>query len=182
MRRSSILLPALAVLGACDGNGTSADRLRPEDVAGVYNICVLRFQPSNAALPAADLMATVINPAPPAGRPLPTIALAENRTYDLVYTARQTNFVEQIRGSISYQSNGVTLSIADTERAAALLLPRSLALEFTDSPRRLASRAIAFPHSVPREDYARAAGISQEGLQSTISGQMTVDFSQQPCT
>jgi hypothetical protein len=182
MRRNFVLLPALALLAACDGGGGSgSDRLRPEEVAGVYNLCTLRFQPSNGALPAADLLVSVVDTTPPAGRPEATIALAASGIYDLAYTSAQTSFIEQVRGSISYRENGVSLSVPTQQQATALLLPRPVILNFNAGQGRLSGDASGFAHAVARGDYARAAGISEEGLQNTINGTTTVMFSAGAC-
>lgn len=182
MRRNFLLLPAFALLAACNGDGGSgSDRLRPEEVAGVYNLCTLRFQPANAALPAADLLVTVVDTTPPAGRPEATIALAANGTYDMVYTAQQTAFIEQVRGSIGYREDAVTLSIPTQQQATALLLPRPVLLSFNAGQGRLSGDASGVGHAVARYDYARAAGISEEGLQGTINGTTTVAFSAGAC-
>lgn len=182
MRRTLALLPALTLLAACDGGGGSGpDRLDPAEVAGVYNLCQLRFQPGNPAFPVADLLATVVDTAPPAGRPEATIALATNGTYDLVYTAVETAFIEQVRGSISYHETAIALSVPTDQAATALLLPRPLILTFNSSAGRLSGDATGFPHPVARADYVRAAGISEEGLQSTINGVTTMTLSKGAC-
>ena len=183
MRRTLALIPALALLAACDGGGgTGSDPLSPQEVAGVYNLCTLRFQPSNTALPVADLLRTVVDTTPPAGRPEATIALAENGTYDLAYTAQQTAFLQQIRGSIGYREDQITLSFPQgNENAAALLLPRTLLLNFNGSAKQLAGDAAGFPYPVARFDYATAAGISEEGLQNTINGTLAVTFTEGAC-
>ncbi|HEV3049151.1 MAG TPA: hypothetical protein VGX50_02540, partial [Longimicrobium sp.] len=86
MRRILALLPALTLLAACDGGGgTGSDPLDPAEVAGVYNVCTLRFQPGNPAFPVADLLKTVVDTTPPAGRPEATIALTAGGAYDLAY-------------------------------------------------------------------------------------------------
>jgi hypothetical protein len=184
MRRALALLPALALLAACDGDGGSgSDRLSPEEVAGVYNLCTLRFQPTNAALPRADVLTSVVDTTPPAGRPRPTVALAANGTYDLVYTAQSSAFLEQVRGSIDYRDDSISLGIpANDDQAAALLLPaRTLLLAWNASTRRLTGDAAGFPFAVARNDYAAAAGISEEGLQNTINGQLSVVLAQGAC-
>ena len=184
MRRTFAIIPALTLLAACNGGGggSGSDPLTPQDVAGVYNLCTLRFQPSNTALRAADLLVTVVDTTPPAGRPEATIALAANGTYDLAYTAQQNSFLQQIRGSIGYREGQITLSLPQgNENAAALLLPRSLLLTFSASPRQLVGDASGFPYPVARSDYASAAGISEEGLQNTINGRLSVTFTQGAC-
>lgn len=182
MRRTFALLPALTLLAACDGGGGSgSDRLTPQEVAGVYNLCTVRFQPANPVLPVADLLTTVIDTTPPAGRPEATIALATNGSYDLVYTAVETAFVEQVRGSISYHETAIALSVPTEQQATVLLLPRPLILSFNSAAGRLTGDASETPHAVARYDYARAAGISEDGLQNTINGVTKVVFAQGAC-
>lgn len=182
MRRTLVLLPAFALLAACDGGGggTGSDPLRPQEVAGVYSLCTLRFQPLQTALPAANLLTTVVDTAPPPGRPEATIALAPNGTYDLAYTARQTSFLEQFRGSITYRENAIVLNVPLQTQASILLLPRSLVLGYNAGNKRLTSDGNA-PHAVTRSEYARAAGISEEGLQNTINGTTSAVFSAGTC-
>ncbi|MBW3571617.1 MAG: hypothetical protein KY467_10965 [Gemmatimonadetes bacterium] len=183
MRSTLSILPVLALLSACEGGGgTRSDPLTPQEVAGVYALCTLRFQPSNSALPAADLLTSVVDTTPPAGRPQPTIALANNATYDLAYTAQSSQFLEQIRGSIVYRENQITLTFPQNNvNAAALLMPRNLLLNYDAAARRLAGDASGFPYPVARADYAAAAGISQEGLQSSINGTLQVAFARNGC-
>lgn len=183
MRSTLVILPALALLAACDGGGgTRSDPLTPQEVAGVYELCTLRFQPSNGALPAANLLTSVIDTTPPAGRPEPTIALAGNATYDLAYTDQQSQFLEQIRGSIGYREDQITLSFPTNDpNAAALLMPRSLLLNYDAGTKRLSGDASGFPYPVTRADYAAAAGISQEGLQNSINGTVSITFALDGC-
>ncbi|HEX6372085.1 MAG TPA: hypothetical protein VF006_24390 [Longimicrobium sp.] len=183
MRSTLVILPALALLAACDGDGgTRSDPLTPQEVAGVYELCTLRFQPSNTALPVANLLTSVVDTTPSPGRPEPTIALAANATYDLAYTDQQSQFLEQIRGSIGYREDQITLSFPTNDpNAAALLMPRSLLLNYDAASRRLTGDASGFPYPVTRADYATAAGISQEGLQNAINGTLQVSFALGGC-
>lgn len=183
MRSTLVILPALALLAACDGDGgTGSDPLTPQEVAGVYALCSLTFQPSNNALPAANLLNSVIDVTPPPGRPQPTIALANNATYDLAYTDQATQFLEQVRGSIGYREDQITLSFPSSDpNASALLMPRTLLLNYDGAAGRLTGDAAGFAYPVARADYAAAAGISQEGLQSSINGTVSVTFSLNGC-
>lgn len=183
MRRTLVLLPAL-LLAACDGGGggTGSDRLTPQEVAGVYNLCTLRFQPTNGALPVADLLTSVVDTTPPATRPEASLALAANGTYDLAYTEGGTAFLQQIRGSVSYQRDAIALNIpANDPDANTLLLPRPLRLAFNSSQGRLTGDASGIAHSVARLNYASAAGISEDGLQNTINGTLTAVFATGAC-
>jgi hypothetical protein len=183
MRSTLVILPVLALLAACDGDGgTGSDPLTPQDVQGVYALCTLSFKPSNAALPTANLLGTVIDVTPPAGRPAPTIALANNATYDLAYTDEATQFLQQIRGSIGYREDQITLSFpTNNANAAALLMPRNLLLNYDAGTHRLTGDASGFPYPVARADYAAAAGISEEGLQNSINGTLSVAFARDGC-
>jgi hypothetical protein len=184
MRTILVIIPAFALLAACNGGGggTGSDPLTPQEVAGVYEMCSLRFQPSNGALPAANLFASVIDTTPPAGRPEPTVALAANGTYDLAYTDQSTQFLEQVRGSIGYREDQITLSFPSSDpNAAALLMPHTLLLTYDATAHTFSGDAAGFPYPVTRVDYAAAAGISQEGLQSTINGTLQVSFALGGC-
>ena len=177
MHRPVSALLALAALAACDGGGgTTVDRLTAADVAGVYHVCTLRFAPSNAALPPADLLTSVVDTTPPAGRPDFTVALTQQGIYDVLYT-RSDAVAQQLRGSLSFGEATVTLNFAsqDSEVTQELLLPRPLILQFTAAGAGAARLQAGggIPYAVARADYASAAGISQEGLQPTINGSLT---------
>ncbi|HEX8393256.1 MAG TPA: hypothetical protein VF665_13000 [Longimicrobium sp.] len=176
-------LLAAALLSACDGGGTQSNRLNPADVAGVYQVCDLAFTPSNAILPAAQLLRTVVDTTPAAGRPEPTLAVAGNGTYDLVYTRQSDNFLQQLRGNVTYGQEAIVLDLPSGGIPAELLLPRGLTLRFSDAggKRLTASAGDNFAYPVSRADYARAAGVSEEGLQSTINGSLLVSLSTGAC-
>lgn len=178
--RAGLVAAALPLLAACDGGGTPPDRLRPEEVSGVYNLCVLRFTPMNSILPTADLLAAVVDTTPPAGRPEATVSLADG-TFDLVYTRGGDAFLRQLQGTVSYGATTVTLNTpVESEITAELLLARPLTLTFVDDPRGLHAQT-AFTYSVDRADYARAINSSGAGLAPTISGSMAISLSAAPC-
>jgi hypothetical protein len=181
--RAGVLAAALPLLAACDGGGGSGpDRLTPADVAGVYNLCSLRFAPTNQILPVADLMAAVVDTTPPAGRPEATVSLA-NGTYDLVYTRMSDNFLRQLQGTVTYGTTTVTLNAPEGHAVAKeLLLPRPFTLTFIEAPNRSLSAQTQFTYFVERADYARATGSSEQGLAATINGAMLATFSAAPCS
>lgn len=187
MKHAFLLGPAVlsaALLAACDGGGgTGGSRLNPADVAGVYQVCDLAFTPSNAILPAAELLRAVVDTTPPAGRPEPTLALASSGAYDLVYTRQSDNFLQQLRGTVSYGQETIALELSSGTIPAELLLPRVLTLRFngTGGQRLTAGAGDNFAYAVSRADYARAAGVSEEGLQNTINGSLRASLSTGGC-
>ena len=186
LARTLPLAAAVMALPACDGgNGFNPNRLTPDDVAAVYNVCELRFVPSQTVLPAADLRTAVMNPAPPAPRQAPSLAVGGFQ-YDLVYTRKSDNFLQQLRGAVAYGSNEIELRFfsgdTPTGAAAELLLPDELTLAFQAAPRRLTSSGAGnLNYSVRRADYARAAGISEQNLSERIEGQLSARFQEGAC-
>jgi hypothetical protein len=174
MPRYASCATLLLLLAACGGDSSFVDRLTPQEVAGTYDVCRLRFRPENVAFPAADLLHTVMDTTPAAGRPDPTIALSAGLAeYDLVYTRQSDGFLQQLRGSTTLGSATVTPRFYQDEAgavAAEALLPATLRLNFHDTPRRLTDTTSLY--SVRRADYARAAGIAETGLQDRVSGRL----------
>jgi hypothetical protein len=181
--RAGALAAALPLLAACDGGGGSGpDRLTASEVAGVYNLCSLKFAPTNQILPVADLLAAVVDTTPPAGRPEATVSLA-NGTYDMVYTRGSDAFLRQLQGTVSYGTTTVTLNVSDSSPIVQeLLLPSPLTLTFVDGPTRSLAAETQFTYFVARADYARATGSSEAGLAATINGAMQASFSSAPCS
>ena len=179
--RAGFLAAALPLLAACGSDGSGPDRLAADEVAGVYNLCVLRFTPSNNILPVADLMATVVDTTPPPGRAEATVSLA-NGVYDLVYTRTGNAFMQQMRGSISYGATTVTLNTPSSSLVAQeLLLVRPLTLAFQAGTSRTLSMQSSSPYSVARNDYASAIGSNGDGLAQSITGTLSISFSTAPC-
>jgi hypothetical protein len=180
--RAALLAAALPLAAACDDGGSGPDRLTAAEVSGVYNLCVLRFTPTNNILPVANLMTAVVDTTPPAGRPEATVSLA-NGAYDLVYTRAGDSFLRQLQGSVNYGRNSVTLSTPEQSSITSeLLLPRPLTLTFQSGTSRTLTAQSEFAYSVARDDYARAIGSNGEGLAQSISGTMTITLSTAPCS
>ena len=180
--RAGLLAAALPVLAACDDGGSGPDRLTAAEVSGVYNLCVLRFTPSNNILPVADLMTAVVDTTPPAGRPEASVALA-NGVYDLVYTRTGDAFLRVMQGSVGYGASTVSLNMPEQSAITAeLLLPRPLTLTFQAGTSRTLTAQSAFAYSVARDDYARAIGSDGQGLAQSIAGTMNIALSSAPCS
>lgn len=180
--RAALLAAALPLAAACDDGGSGPDRLTAGEVSGVYNLCVLRFTPTNSILPTADLMTAVVDTTPPAGRPEATVSLA-NGVYDLVYTRAGDAFLRQMQGSLNYGSSTVTLNTPEQSAITSeLLLARPLTLTFQSGTSRTLTAQSEFPYSVARADYARAINSNGEGLAQTIAGTMTITLSSAACS
>jgi len=181
-----VLPAALLVLAACDGgNSFDPDRLTADQVDGLYEICDLRFVPTQAAFPTADLRQGVMNLNPPATRPRPSLSLS-NGSFDLTYTRKSDNFLQQLRATYSLAPEDVVLRVYTGETpsalAAELLLPQSVPLRFADSPRRLTAGGNGFVYTVRRADYARAAGITENGLSERIEGRLVASLASPACS
>lgn len=183
----TLVLPVTVLAAACDGGGgTEPDRLTPAEVAGVYHICRLRFTPNQSALPVADVLASVIDTTPPAGKPTPTLTLSGVAPeFELVYTRRSDAFLQQVRGDVEFGDGSVFLYITSqvpTNIPQEALLPSShLDLVFNAGTRRLTAGSEVSTYWVRRSDYTRAAGISGEGLQDRIYGHISAEFSAGAC-
>ena len=175
--RRLLLLPLFALLTAC-GDGTGPELLGPEDTSGVYQICALNFTPTQTALPQANVLANAINSTPPAGALPPTLRLStEAPEYQIAYTLKN-NFTRLSQGTTRFGANTVTLELATGSAPIVvneLLLPNRLELNFQPTPKTLTVENTG-PFPVRRADYARIAGISEEGLQDTIQGTLTARF------
>ena len=185
MSRAAVV-PALLALAACADGGTMARRLTPAQVAGVYRVCTLRFTPVQTALPAADLMGSVVDTAPGPGKVEPSLTLSGVAPqFELVYTHAATGALRQVRGDVEYGEGSVFLYLLSQSptivQQEALLPPAHLDLVFHASPRRLTAGAEVSAYGVRRSDYARAAGITEEGLQDRVNGHLTAAFAEGAC-
>lgn len=184
LARLALAAPLLAVLSACGDGGTGGERLTPAQVQGVYSVCSLKFTPAQAAFPVADLLATVVNTSPPAPKQPPSLTLSgQVNQYQLIYTRRSDNFLQQLTGAVSLHAADLAIDFPDEDQSEVvreLLLPPALAFTFSDNPRRLSSSG-SLTYSVRRSDYARAAGISETGLADHISGSLTATFTTGTC-
>lgn len=191
MRSQSLLarvVPLAAVLtaAACDGGGgtTNPPRLTPSDVQGVYSLCSLKFVPVQTALPQANLLASIVALNPPAPKQPPSLTLSsQSASYQLLYTRKSDSFTQDLRGTVALGVDEIILSVPDeesTEVRRELLLPGQLLLHFVRNPKQLTAVGDV-SYSVRRTDYARAAGISEEGLQDRINGTVTAVLATGAC-
>ncbi|HEX6746230.1 MAG TPA: hypothetical protein VF092_02865 [Longimicrobium sp.] len=186
MRPASAAAAALA-LAACASTGVGDEnRLTPAEVQGVYRFCTLRFTPVQTAIPAADLLTSVIDTTSGPGRVGASLTLSGAAPqFEMVYAARTSGTLRQVRGDVEFGEHSVFLFLTSQSptiiQQEALLPPAHLDLVFDAPARRLTAGDEVSSYFVRRSDYARAAGISEEGLQDRIQGHVTATFSEGPC-
>ena len=179
---AAALAPALACY---DAGFPAPDPLTPAEVGGVYQVCELRFTPSQGGLPTADVLAAVIDAAPAAGPP-PSLTLSGTAPeFELVYVRRRDGAVQRLGGEMEYGEGSVFLYARSQLPSAvpfeALLPPAHLDLVFHAATGRLTAGAEVSAYTVRRADYAAAAGIGPEGLPDRIWGHVTAAFAQGSC-
>jgi hypothetical protein len=178
-------LPAvllLALAGACSPYSTDLPAaLELAQVQGTYRICALRFAPVQRALPEADVLARVMD-----GVPVPTLTLLGTAPeFELAYARRGEAAVQRLRGDVELGAGSVFLypssQTASLAALETLLPPAHLDLVFHPATRRLTAGSEVSAYWVRRQDYARAAGITAEGLQERISGHITAELAEGSC-
>jgi hypothetical protein len=185
MRAPSIVLAAIVAAG-CTGYGTGPDeRLTPAAVQGEYRLCTLRFTPSAGGLPPADLLATVIDPAPGTAGPPATLRLSgTSPSFELTYT-RRDGAVQHVAGDMEFGDGSVFLyldsRVPTSIRTEALLPPFHLDLVFHAAGPRLTAGDEVGGYWVRTADYAHAAGVSAQGLQDRVFGHLTAAFAAGGC-
>jgi hypothetical protein len=182
------VLAALSMAAACDAGISDPrdDTLTAAEVQGTYLICTLRFTPVQRALPVADLLARVMEPVPGPGQPAPSISLSgASPEFDLVYVRRGDGALQQLRGDVEFGHTSVFLyphsQTASQIALEALLPPAHLDLVFHPATRTLTAGDEVSAYYVRRQDYARAAGMSAEGLQERILGHVTAALAPDTC-
>jgi hypothetical protein len=174
-------VPALLALAACSGEIPGPlEVLTPAEVQGTYQLCDLRFTPVQAGLPAADVLAGVMEAAPP-----PVVVLGGTAPeFELAYV-RRGGGARQLRGDVEFGAGSVFLYLhsrtASVIPQEMLLPPAHLDLVYHAAARRLTAGAEVSAYTVRGVDYARAAGIAPEGLQERIRGHLTAELSEHGC-
>ncbi|HEX8906831.1 MAG TPA: hypothetical protein VF771_18415, partial [Longimicrobiaceae bacterium] len=133
--RTSAAVAALA-LAACTSTGTGGDdRLTPAEVRGVYRVCRLRFTPVQTAIPAADLLTSVIDTTSGLGHVGASLTLSGTAPeFELVYASRISGTLRQVRGDVEFGGHSVFLFLTSQSptiiQQEALLPPSHLDLVF----------------------------------------------------
>jgi hypothetical protein len=163
----ALLAPALA---AC-GDATGSSGLTPADVAGLYEICALKFIPDNPTQPAVDIRTRVFETTKPGVRS-PQLALDVDRRAGILFTLKDRNVPDELTGNFSLAGDRVVVSLPASEDPSSYLLPGSFSLDFQTTVPELSSDANSY--SVDRDDYARLSGTPETGLAAQIPGHLSM--------
>jgi hypothetical protein len=179
LSRTAVSLLALAAGCSTEIPG-SPEVLTSAEVEGTYQLCVLRFTPVQGALPEADVLARVMEAAPP-----PAVTLSGTAPeFELAYV-RRGGEGQRLQGDVEFGAGSVFLYLhsqtASVIPLEMLLPPSHLDLVFHPAERRLTAGTEVSSYTVRRQDYARAAGISPEGLQERIRGHVTAQLAEGGC-
>ena len=175
---------AVILLGACDDStGPGGERLRPEDVSAVYNVCEMRFKPNGDIIPEVDLLDIAFQTE---GASAPTIGLDPNpQTLELTYVPQGQVNDRELRGSYTLRSL-TTVEIRFNNSGVSptpLLIPADhrLDFEYQESPLAL-SLASSTQYNVSRLDYAALTGRDPTGLSEQIPGVLAAKFQVGGCS
>jgi hypothetical protein len=176
-RRMTKLAAVLSLLSAaaCGDGVVVPTVLDRNEIAGIYSICSLVFNPEGDLGP-ADVRARAFELQNPDVRP-PQVQVDASGDFQLVFTPTGQFVERSILGRFTTTSTEVVLTFTGgTAAAGAYLLPSPLRLEFTESPKALFVAPTPL-YEVNRSDYARIAGVSESGLADRIPGRLTVQLS-----
>lgn len=171
-----LLLATAALLGACGDDGpTGPAQLTPQQVQGIYQLCSLRFTPTNAQLRQVAIDSAAVQPRSGSGSSA-QLGLNQDRSFELEYFPRGFNTDTELPGTYSLGANTVTLTFNNAATAGAnLLLPREVRLAYGSSDRSLTVVSQG-EYTVPRSRYSQLSGVSEAGLAEQIPGTLSGRF------
>lgn len=184
MKGIHIRSTAVALLGtalvACGDGGTGPVPVSPDEVADIYRICTLRFEPSGSQ-PPVDIREEVFElENPDVGSP--QLRMNPTQEMQLVYTNRGEFVERSMTGTFTIRGDRVRLRItAGTVAPSAILLPPELELTYRANPKALVAEPSDI-YEVRRQDYTRVSGVSESGLAETIPGRLTAAFRKGTCS
>lgn len=183
--RSAAAVLAAAGLGACDDDGTGPGLgLQPEDVAGIYDVCQLVFDPAGSIVPTVNIGQIAFEFGDALREPELGLDPNPQQTIELNYVPKGQVNDRELRGNYTIRG-GSTVELrfnATDVDPESLLIPenRGLQFEVQESPLRL-SMAASSQYSVTREAYVALSGAEPQNLPETISGVLIADFRSGGC-
>lgn len=183
--RSAAVVFAAAGFAACDDDGAGPDvGLQPEDIASIYDVCQLVFDPAGSILPSVNIAETAFEIS--GNLQDPEIGFDPNpqQTIELTYVPKGQVNDRELHGNYTIRG-GSTVEVrfnASGVDPEALLIPENRRLDFAyqESPLRL-SMAASSQYDVTREAYVELTGEDPQNLPETISGVLVADFRSAGC-
>jgi hypothetical protein len=176
---------ALASLVACDDDGglLGGERLTPEDVSAIYEVCDLSFDPAGSTLPTVDIRAKAFETDGTGTDPQIAID-REPKIFELTYVPDGQLTDRELRGTYELRSLTIVELRFNSSGVSPtpLLIPenRPLQFEFTESPQALTLGA-SVQYNVARNDYVALSGSDPAGLADQIPGVLVARFQRGGC-
>lgn len=163
---------------ACGDDGGGPLGPSPEDVAGIYAVCALAFDPEGDLLTTVDIIARGFETEDVRE---PQLQVDPSRAFQILFTPKGLFVERSLLGAYTPVATRVQLGFTGgTAQASAFLFPQSLELAFQETPKSLTTAATTV-YDVARADYARLARVSESGLADRIPGRMMAVFQSGGC-
>lgn len=160
---------------ACDDDPVATEQLSPEDVAGIYAVCSLDFDPEGDLLREVDIIEAGFELDNTEVRS-PQLQADASGDFQILFTPKGQFVERSLIGRFNITPRGVNLTFSGGSASPdAYLLPPQLELSYQATPRSLTTAATP-EYTVNRADYARLAGVSESGLAERIPGRLMVVF------
>lgn len=164
--------PVLAfavLLGACGDGGTGPNTpdLTRADVAGIYDMTELSFDPQGS-LPSTDLLARLD------AANLPQLVVSSNKDSVQLIFREPGGLFRTPRGSYVLGDDDITITMANASEPGELLLPRTLTYEFDG-----AAETLSFAGLINADTtrlFALVPEWSDEPVVNPLPGTLTVEF------
>lgn len=121
-RPAVALLVILGTAGCGGGDGFAPNTIQPEEVAGLYNLTTLTFDPMGS-LPNQNILARI-------DTTFRQLVVSLDTTFQLAFIDPTTQKIEPLEGKYVLEADGIELVFRTDGDAQLLLLPRRLGLDF----------------------------------------------------
>lgn len=185
--RGTVALFAMFAFTACDDDNGSGpgEQLQPQDVASVYRVCQLTFDPAGSVLPAVDIRTAAFELPGTSNDPVIGLDPDAQRTVELTYVPKGQVNDRELRGNYNIRGlSTVELRFNTTGvDPKTLLIPdnRRMDFHFQASPRRL-SLAASSQYNVTRAAYVELSGEDPQNIPEAVAGVLVAQFRTDPCS
>ena len=126
--RFAPLAVVLLSLTACgDDDGPTEPELNLDDVAGLYAVVEMQFDPQGSA-PPADVLAVLDS-----ADVTPTLNIDRTGSFQILYRDPVTGRVDPVNGQVEARGEGIELVFPSQQAADQFLFPRTLPLMFDEA-------------------------------------------------